>query len=141
MRLFLDSSILFSACYSSTGGARELIRLAIKGKVELFVSDYVFAETEMNLADTASRGMPAFLYLKKRDFWNVVNATNAQVAAATGAVTDKYDAPIIAAAKAAGVDTLLSFDRKHLHTRAVEKFIDAPVLLPAAVLKRLKTGA
>ena len=62
MRLFLDSSILFSVCHSSTGGARELIRLAIKGKVDLFVSDYVFAETEMNLADIASRGMSAFLY-------------------------------------------------------------------------------
>ena len=71
----------------------------------------------------------------------MVNATSDQVKAAMGEVTDRDDAPIIAAAKAAGVDVLLSFDRKHLHTRAVERFIDAPVLLPAAVLKKLKTEA
>lgn len=135
MRLFVDSSILFSACYSKNGGARELIRLAIKGQVELFVSAYVFAETEMNLAESAPHAMTAFHYVKERDFWHVISASSGEVAAAIAVVADKFDAPIVAAAKIARVDYLLSFDRRHLHTRNVEAFIGAPVMTPDAVLK------
>ncbi len=140
MRLFVDSSILFSACYSKTGGARELIRLAIKGQVDLFVSDYVFAETEMNLADGASRGLGVFQYLRTRDFWHMVTVTKLEVVAAIDAVADKFDGPIVAAAKSARVDYLLSFDRKHLHTHAVEAFVGSPVATPETVLKKIKAG-
>lgn len=140
MRLFVDSSILFSACYSKTGGARELIRLAIKGQVELYVSDYVFAETELNLANRVTRGLDIFRYLRTRDFWRMVIVTKPEIVAAIDAVADRFDAPIIAAAKAAKVDYLLSFDRKHLHTSAVEAFIGSPVATPETVLKTIKAG-
>ena len=115
-----------------------MIRLAIKGRVELFVSDYVFAETEMNLADGTARGLGVFQYLKTRDFWRVVTVSKAQVVVAIDSVADKFDAPIIAAAKAAEVDYLLSFDRKHLHTRRIEAFIGSPVTTPEFVLKQIK---
>jgi hypothetical protein len=37
-RIFLDSSALFSAILSDTGAARELLRLAIHGEVQLVLS-------------------------------------------------------------------------------------------------------
>jgi predicted nucleic acid-binding protein len=140
MRLFVDSSILFSACYSKTGGARELIRLAIKGQVELFASDYVFAETELNLSESTPHALTAFHYIKAREFWRVVTVSRDDVSAAIGAVADKFDAPIVAAAKAANVDFLLSFDRKHLHTHKVEAFIGMPVTTPGIVLRRIRSS-
>lgn len=141
MRAFVDSSILFSACYSRTGGARELVRLAIKNQIVLCVSDYVFAESEMNLIDTAPRAIPVFRYLRSRSFWHVVDVPSDAVVAALKVVSDRFDAPIVAAAKLAGVDYLLSFDRKHLHTRAVELFIGAPVRTPEAVLRHVRASA
>jgi predicted nucleic acid-binding protein len=35
MRVFIDSSVLIAASYSSTGASREIIRQGIRGKIEL----------------------------------------------------------------------------------------------------------
>lgn len=48
-RLFLDSSVLFAAIFSATGGARELLRLSSEGLLHLHVSQDVLAESEQNL--------------------------------------------------------------------------------------------
>ncbi len=140
MRLFIDSSVLFSACHSRTGGARELIRLAIKNQVELFISDYVLVESERHLSRDTQHALAVFHYVKNRDFWRMVTITREQVAEAIGVTADKFDAPIVAAARAAKVDYLLSFDRKHLYTRSVETFIGSAVATPETVLKTIKAG-
>ena len=38
IRIFMDSSALFAAILSSTGAARELVRLAVNGEIELVIS-------------------------------------------------------------------------------------------------------
>jgi len=54
-RIFLDSSVLFSAAYSSRGRARELILRAARGELTLVVSDLVLEETRRNLAGVTRR--------------------------------------------------------------------------------------
>jgi len=60
-RVFVDSSVLFAAAYSTTGSAFDLMLAAIRGHVSLVLSAYLLAETERNLLQSAPRAHPAFL--------------------------------------------------------------------------------
>lgn len=50
IRIFTDTSVYFSACYSEEGASFEIFRQALPGKVPLVISDYVLDETERSLA-------------------------------------------------------------------------------------------
>lgn len=141
MRLFVDSSVLFAMCISRTGAARELVKLAFRQRLSLVVSDYVFEETHDSLRIKAERGLPVFTFLRQHPVWSIVNPTRDDVAMAIGVTQDPFDAPIIAAAKRAHVDALVSFDRKHLHTSAVRDYLGRDVLTPADVLRRMRAAS
>ena len=44
IRIFMDSSTLFAAVLSSTGAARELVRLAANDEIHLVISEDVITE-------------------------------------------------------------------------------------------------
>lgn len=52
-RLFIDSSVLFAAAYSSHGHARDLLLMAARKKVILVVSPLMLEETRRNLEESA----------------------------------------------------------------------------------------
>lgn len=58
IRVFVDASVLFSACYSASGASRELIRFAIQGQVALVISDVVREEASRNLNAKAPQALP-----------------------------------------------------------------------------------
>jgi predicted nucleic acid-binding protein len=62
LRIFLDSSVLFAASYSSKGYARDLIRLSINKIIVPIASPLVFEETRRNLAFFSAVSLP---YLEK----------------------------------------------------------------------------
>ena len=45
---------------------------------------------------------------------------------------------IVAGAKKAKIDALISFDRKHLHKRTVEHYIGAPIITAGDALARIR---
>jgi predicted nucleic acid-binding protein len=137
MRVFIDSSVLFAMCYSKTDGARELVRRTIRSEIDLCVSEYVFAETQTTLEEKIPHKLTFFDYLQSRDFWQLIQPSKADIIAALDVTIDRFDVPIVAAAKLAHVDALASFDRKHLHTSRVERFIGARVMTPEGILKSL----
>jgi predicted nucleic acid-binding protein len=100
-RLFLDSSVLFSAAYSSRGHARDLILMGIRREIVIVISRLVIDETRMNLGEKA----PDKLYLLDTIVENVpfevVRPTKREVIASMRKVELK-DAPIIAAARPPG---------------------------------------
>lgn len=49
MRVFIDSSVLFAAVFSTQGHARDLLHLARQDMITLIVSKNVLNETERNL--------------------------------------------------------------------------------------------
>ena len=59
-KVFVDSSVLFSACYSSTGASREIIRKAISGEIKLVISRHVIEEVERNLEKDAPQVIKIF---------------------------------------------------------------------------------
>jgi len=115
---------LFAAALSPTGASRELLRESIRGNVALVLSNFVLAEAERNLM------------LKRPDA--LADPTSEEVAEAA-TYTVLKDAPIVAAARKANVDYLVSLDRKHLVSVAeVAQRSGLTVVLPEVVLDAVR---
>jgi predicted nucleic acid-binding protein len=113
IRLFLDSSVLFSAAYSSKGHSRDLLTLAIREEIVIVVSDLVIEETRRNLTEEAPESV-TFLELVLNSLpLEFVKPSRNEITEAAKYVALK-DAAIIAAAKKAKVDFLVTLDKKHL---------------------------
>lgn len=57
-RIFIDSSVLFSAIYSDRGCARDLFLLGVRERTLLVISSLVKEETTRNLAGFAPETVP-----------------------------------------------------------------------------------
>lgn len=97
----------------STGASREIILQAIRGNATLVISELVIKETERNLTSKAPESLSAFHQFLDAVSFECVRPTKQQVLEATAYIALK-DAPIVAAAKLAQVDYLVSLDRRHL---------------------------
>ena len=140
MRFFMDASVLFSAVYSAHGYSRDLITLAAveQPQVRLVVSDDVLEETRRNIAYSVPEKLPALERLFYAVPFEVVNPARRSVVGAARRFAVK-DAPIVAAARKARVDALVTFDAKHLlNNPAVASYIRAPVIRPQESVELLK---
>jgi len=111
--VFVDSSVLFAALVSDTGHARDLVRLAIRGEVILYTSTYVLREVTGNLAKKAPVALVRFEQVLQQVEWQLVDPEADEVLAAA-AYTALKDAPVVAAARKACCEYLVTYDRKHL---------------------------
>lgn len=138
IRVFVDASVLFSACYSASGASRELIRLSIQGQVALLISDLVQEEARRNLNAKAPQALPLLDQLLGTVPFETVVPDRQEVAAAC-AYTELKDAPIVAAAVKAKADYLVSLDRAHLvDVPKVAEGARIPVLVPGELLRIIR---
>jgi predicted nucleic acid-binding protein len=114
IRVFLDSSAFFSAIVSSTGAARELIRLAVNEEIQLVISDDVVKETRRNIMRKAPELSTLLDRLLEGINFELVSSPDKTAVWAAETYVAQKDAFIIAAAIDAQVDQLATFDRKHL---------------------------
>jgi len=140
IRVFLDSSVLFSACYSATGHSRDLIMMAQREEIQLVSSRYVLEETRRNL----QRKSPDYLLFLDFILDNlqieIVKPTKRQVLSTAEHVKLK-DAPIVAAARRAKVNILVSLDKEHLlDNQKVAKLAGAKVLTPREAIQTLRSN-
>jgi len=139
-RIFIDSSVLFSAANSATGHSRDLLVMGVNQEITIVLSSYVLQETIRNLAQLKQPPLLEFeerLSNAKPEF---VEADRQAVLEAGSLIVFK-DAPIIAAAKIAKVDILVSLDRKHILGKPkLETYIHAPILTPIEAFQRLKSA-
>ena len=137
MEVFVDSSVLFSACYSSTGASREIIRQGILGKIQLIISKHIIEEVERNLEKDVPQVIPIFQQFLDIVPFKIVTPTKKEVEKATSCV-DLKDAPILAAAIKEKVDYLISLDTKHLVVPKVSKCAGIEIVLPGEFLKEIR---
>ena len=116
--VFLDASVLFAACYSEAGSSRDLLREAIRGNVEIVLSEHVLEEARRNLARKAPGALSAFHELLTAIKPQMARKPTLGELRRTAAYIHIKDAPVVAAAVKAKVDCLVTWDRKH--------FIDDP---------------
>ena len=114
-QVFLDTSALFAAVLSATGGARQLLKLGEAGVITLWVGPTVLAEMDAVLTrkSPGSKGALALLLDRARVQIGPAPAP-AMHAQAQAIVTYPPDADVVAEALAAQVDYLVSLDRQHL---------------------------
>ena len=138
-RIFIDSSVLFSAAYSARGHSRDLLLMAVRGEVSLVASHLVLEEVRRNLAENAPKALVMFDYLLEILPVEITNPSKAEVLAAGEEVALK-DAPIVAAAKKARADMLVTLDKKHLLGKPeVAHYAEMEIVTPQeAVLVILK---
>jgi predicted nucleic acid-binding protein len=136
-RIFIDSSVLFTAANSAKGYSRDLMLISAAGKLTLVMSDFVLEETRRNLMLTQP-GSTILERIIQEARIEIISVTRQQVMDALKWIVPK-DAPILAAAKFAKVDMLISLDKKHfLGHPELENYINAPILTPAEAFASLK---
>ncbi|MGH2593252.1 MAG: PIN domain-containing protein [Anaerolineae bacterium] len=137
-RVFLDSSVLFSALYSSRGFSRDLLLTAARGEIVLVMRQDVADETKRNLAEHAPDTTRALWdYFLSNLAVEYVTPTKREVRAAAKRVVAK-DAPIVAAARKANVDFLVTLDKKHLLGKPeLAKYVRTDIVTPKEAAARL----
>lgn len=136
-KVFVDSSVVYSACYSSTGASREIIRQGISGKIKLIISKHVIEEVERNLKKDVPQAIPIFQEFLNTVPFKIVHPTKQEIEEAASYIALK-DAPIVASAKKAKADYLVSLDTKHLVLPNIAKSANIEIVLPGEFLKKIR---
>lgn len=137
--VFIDASVLFSACASATGASREIIRYALRNQVDVVISELALQEVERNLAAKRPQALPFFEILQEAIPFEIVEPTKSEVLQMQPYIAFK-DAPILAAAKKAAVYCLVTLDRRHMiaERNTIEQRTGVKILLPSECLEFLR---
>jgi len=140
VRLFLDANILFSAAYRDDSPALLLFELAIAGRCQLVTSEFAWDEAYRNIRLKQPRRMHELDSLRGR-LESVPAPSPAATADAAKHGLPNKDAPILAAAKVARVDVLVTGDRTHFGHLYGRNIGGLRVLSLRDTLERLLEGA
>jgi predicted nucleic acid-binding protein len=114
-RVFLDTSVLFAAVWSESGGSRLILKLGEAGAVVLWVGPTVLREAEAVLRRKSPQSRPHMTLLLDRAQVQVgPEAGTEALAQARSAVDYLPDAHLLAEALQLKVDYFVSLDREHL---------------------------
>lgn len=114
-KVFVDTSVVFAAVLSETGGARVVLKLGEAGAARLLVSRQVLREAEGALKRKAPEMLPLLSVLLERAGVEVIaTAPRKSVDVLLTAVGHAGDAQVVADASGAGCDYLVTLDKAHL---------------------------
>ena len=113
-RVFLDTSAIFAAIWSTMGGARALLELGEGAFLNLVVSHDVLAEIEGVVRQKAPDKLPMVAVLLHQSRIDVTSSpSTSQIETCRALVTYEPDAVMLAGALNAGADYLVTLDKKH----------------------------
>lgn len=139
-QLFIDSSVLFAAAYSSRGHARDLVLMATREEVILVVSPLVLEETRRNLEESAPAVIDLFDLLVQTIPFKIVQPTRDEILDAAQHIVLK-DAPILAAAKISKADLLVTLDKKHLLEKPLlVEYLGVEIVTPKTAFESLQSA-
>ena len=114
-RVFLDTSALFSAIHSETGGARLILQLGEAGVFALWIGPWVLREIENVLTRKSPGSKHYFALLLERANIQIAPEADERALQLAGSAIDYWpDAQVIAEALMVDADYFVSFDRAHL---------------------------
>jgi predicted nucleic acid-binding protein len=140
LKFFLDTSALIAGIVSSTGAAREVLRLAELELIEIVMSRQVIVEADRNI----EAKLPDLLY-EYRDFIELLAPVLADdpspkdLKKYLDLIVDPDDAPILAAAALHKVDYLVTWDKKHFLKTSIRTGTDMQILAPGEFLKYFRS--
>lgn len=113
VRVFLDTSALLAGLVSSQGAAHLILALAEAGLLRLVVSEEVLVEAERNLAAKLPESLPHYRRWREVCPLEEVPPPPVEAVLRAAEIIHPKDAAILAAAMKAGVDYLVTLDRRH----------------------------
>lgn len=140
LRVFLDTSVIFSAAFSDSGASRELLRRAALGNVILVINSYVLEETRRNLSKKSPEKLLALeTILDVLPLEMSPDPTSTLLIEVKGYVVEK-DVMVVAGALSAQVDYLATFDRKHLiEPTEIAERSGLSIVPPEVIVEALKS--
>lgn len=122
-RIFLDTSVLFSACSSQSGASARILQLCKQGKMQGYISNYIIDEVKKNVSHKLDQiGKQRLnIYLLQAHLQIIENPGTAQIQECEKVINRK-DAPILAAALKSNAETLVTLNTKDFMKPAVRKF-------------------
>ena len=119
-RIFLDTSALFAAVLSPTGGARAILKLGESGAIQVWVGPAVLREADEVFRRKAPDLLPLLAGLLHQAQAQVGPTSSEEQQARAAAVVDYApDALIVAEALACQADYLVTHDQEHLLRNAM----------------------
>ncbi|RLT34561.1 MAG: type II toxin-antitoxin system VapC family toxin [Chloroflexi bacterium] len=135
-RIFLDTSAIFSALWSATGGGRELLKLSEANAIRATVSSHVLAETDSVVRRKAGGRVGELVMLLDDTRLEIVPAAEqAREEQSLALLSYTNDAKVIAAAWQAEVDYFVTLDRQHfLDNEPLKAAVPFPIGTPGDCL-------
>lgn len=136
MRLFLDTSVLFSGMLSATGGARLILKMGRDEHVELIISAHVLAEVtnvvQRKLSDLSDEIQ---LLLDTANVQVVPDPPHRTIEIMNRHLGYPADAQVIAAAATHHADYFVTLDKRHfLENRDLHRAVEFPIGTPGDFL-------
>lgn len=139
LRIFLDTSVVFSAVLSSTGGARKLFHLAEAGLLRLIVGPTVLREADEVVRRKVPASLPQLAQLLDAGRVETTPAAMPeQLEQAQGLVQYVPDAHVLAEAICAEVDWFVTHDKEHFLSARQEIKLSFEIGTPGDLLQKFK---
>ncbi len=138
-RVFLDTSVIFSAVLSETGGARKLFRLGEAGMLQLIIGRNVLRECEQVVRRKVSESLPTLAYLL--EVGRVETATESSsnfVKQAKTIVSYQPDARVLAEAMSAEPDWFITHDKTHFLNTDLDSKLSFRIGTPGDLIQALE---
>jgi predicted nucleic acid-binding protein len=140
-KVFLDSSVIFAAVLSPSGGARKLFYLGEAGVVRLVVGQKVLSEVEEVVRRKAPTSLPLLAKLLAAGRVETVQTSVSEdLQLAQSYISYPSDARVLAEAIGAHPDWFVTHDREHFLKK--KRNIDLPFQIgtPGDLIDQLKKG-
>ena len=138
-RLFLDTSVIFAAVLSPTGGARKLFLLGEAGLLQLVVGPTVLRECQEVVQRKSPASLPTLAQLLASATLETSQApTQKQIGTAEAYVQYAPDARVLAEAMLAKPDWFVTHDKEHFLKHRSRIDLPFEIGTPGDVLQRFK---
>ena len=138
-RIFLDTSVIFAAVLSETGGARKLFRLGEAGVLQLIVGSNVLRECEQVVRRKAPASLPTLAYLLELGMVEITTrSTDDFVEQANAIVAYEPDACVLAEAIGAEPDWFITHDKAHFLNANPDSSLTIRIGTPGDLIEALE---
>jgi predicted nucleic acid-binding protein len=139
LRVFLDTSVVFAAVLSSTGGARKLFQLAEAGVIRLVIGPTVLQECDEVIRRKASGTLPRLAQLLAAARTETSSAPSSrQIKTAKSYVHYGPDAYVLAEAMEARPEWFITHDKEHFLKNRDKITLPFEIGTPGDLIQRLK---
>ena len=133
-RVFLDTSVLIAGLASRTGASAAIRDLGEAEQLRIVLSRQVLVEADRVLLRKFPQLIEPYRLFIKNVSPELADDPPQRAVRESAQVIDPDDAPILAAAKQARVDYLVTLNTRHFLTPKVRAFYAAPIVTPGEFL-------